>query len=132
MEFGDDVARLLLADAGELHEEGVIGGINRRRNSRHREREGARRRLWADARDRDERFEEFAFDRVREAEEREAAAVALEVEGGMDLERHPPALTGSFSATHGGRTISYASPPTSSSTADSLRSAIEPVMRENT
>src|ERR1700722_8949229 len=42
-----------------------------------------------------------------------------------------PSAAGNLSATHAGNTISYASPPTSSSTLDSPRSTIAPEMREN-
>ncbi len=57
---------------------------------------------------RHQRFEEFALDRVRESEKREAPAVAFEREGRIDLERHAARGSSSrtFSATHGARMTS--------------------------
>ena len=51
LQLRDDVARLLLADAGQRLEEDVIARVDRARDAPHRRRERARRGLGADARD---------------------------------------------------------------------------------
>jgi len=88
LQFGHDVARFLLADAGQLHEKGVVARVDRFCDAGHRLRKRARRGLRANRGDRDQGFEEVALDRVGEAEEREVPAVAVEVEGWVNLEHH--------------------------------------------
>ena len=81
LEFRDDVARLLLSDAGQRLEKGVVAAIDRRGDRRHRLRERPRCRARTDRRDGQQRLEELALDGVGESVVRETAAVAVHIAG---------------------------------------------------
>jgi hypothetical protein len=88
LQFGDDVARLLLADPRQRYQGLIIGGFDRACDRSHRQRKRARSRLRPDAGNGDQGLEKFALHGVGKSEKREVPAVSLKRETRIDLQGH--------------------------------------------